>query len=297
MPLAPLRKKKTLGRIAVSCRVSAVSNKPLERDESPSLWLSSRGDVAHPDAPLGAGGEGHFKSPIPMGSLGNRSHTLPHPSSCCGRRHVMSDSETEVVEASKQKVNPPPKTQPQSKKLKRKIGKLVEVDVEIKIGEDIMNDSTVKDAAAVTEIDIGGVAPEFPGWETKGEGEDEKVTKLVGKIVYKGALTIQTRYHPDHKPEDIVGYGRGTTDDDRKAGNVTVGFHEHCHQMDLWNWLQNIKFPGFTGKVGMTVTEFNEKADEMDDAWANYFVEANAKTYELTDDVGSPTEAEYVAKK
>lgn len=63
-------------------------------DSSP--WISSFGEIAHPDSPRGGGGLGRFTIPGPLRPLqaeGRRSEALPHPQSPAGRNVLASDVE------------------------------------------------------------------------------------------------------------------------------------------------------------------------------------------------------------
>ncbi len=62
------------------------------KDQS-SPWLSSRGDFAHPDAPLGGGGPGRFFLPVPLGREGNNSEPIRHPRSPLGRARALTSGE------------------------------------------------------------------------------------------------------------------------------------------------------------------------------------------------------------
>ncbi len=58
-----------------------------------SPWISSSGELAHPDSPRGGGGPGQFTSPGLLRAEGNQSHILPHPQSPSGRKVLVEDIE------------------------------------------------------------------------------------------------------------------------------------------------------------------------------------------------------------
>ena len=60
----------------------------------PKLWVNLDGKVVHPDAPLGDGGPGHFRSATPVGSDDNRFPGIPDPFSPEGRNVVFDGQAT-----------------------------------------------------------------------------------------------------------------------------------------------------------------------------------------------------------
>jgi hypothetical protein len=107
-------------------------------------------------------------------------------------------------------------------------------------------------------------------------------------------VTIQTLYSPGSKSTDISGYGRGTTDDDKKAGNVTLGFHESCHRADYLQFVKDNALPVFMGKIGMTVTQYKTAASTYLDALKAYRSKVKKYTRDRTDEVGSPPQSRYL---
>ena len=53
-----------------------------------NLWINSDGDVVHPNAPNGGGGQGYFESAEPVGTNLDSSSDLPHSFSPVGRNTV-----------------------------------------------------------------------------------------------------------------------------------------------------------------------------------------------------------------
>jgi hypothetical protein len=53
-----------------------------------NLWINTDGDVVHPNAPNGGGGNGFFKSAAPLGTNLDFTSDLPHPFSPVGRNTV-----------------------------------------------------------------------------------------------------------------------------------------------------------------------------------------------------------------
>lgn len=136
------------------------------------------------------------------------------------------------------------------------------------------------------EIEAG----EIPGY---GFDKHSKITNLVGTAPAP-KVSVQTLYSPGSKSTDISGYGRGTTDDDKKAGNVTLGFHESCHRADYLQFVKDNALPVFTGKVGMTVTQYKTAASIYLDALKAYRNKMKKYSRDRTDEVGSPPQSRYL---
>jgi len=82
-------------------------------------------------------------------------------------------------------------------------------------------------------------------------------------------------------------YGRGTTAEDKKAGNTSLEFHESCHIEDLKKYLDSHPLPEFTGKEGMTVDEFKAEVAKYDEALKKYWEAAGQASEQSTDCVGT----------
>lgn len=175
--------------------------------------------------------------------------------------------------------NAPPVTQPGTIKING-------IDVTIKA--DGVDDSVVV-AETVIEFDAGAA----PGYEF----DDKKIiTKLTGPIPTLSA-TIQTFYISDAKPTDPSAYGRGTTSEDKSNGNTTLGFHESCHQQDYQDFIKNNIPPKFEGKVGMTEQQYKDAMQRYRKAVDAYLAKAMKYSKDKTDEVGSPTRSQYMARK
>ncbi len=59
-----------------------------------------------------------------------------------------------------------------------------------------------------------------------------KIVKFIGNVAWHDTITIKTTYPSGSRPEQLSGYGRGTTLDDIRNGDSTLGFHESCHRRD-----------------------------------------------------------------
>ncbi len=123
------------------------------------------------------------------------------------------------------------------------------------------------------------------------------VSKVTTAPQASGALVIRTVYKKKHLENVLSGYGRGTTADDRKAGNVSLGFHESCHREDYITYLKTQALPDFdinqeTGAVG---DEFNSHWEDFKTAFAALPKSIGEWSRKRTDDVGV-TKATWDAK-
>jgi hypothetical protein len=105
------------------------------------------------------------------------------------------------------------------------------------------------------------------------------------------SLTIWTDYGPDVTSRSGSGYGRGTTAEDVRLGNTSLGYHERSHSRDFLNFLANTAPPVFRGTVGMTVRQFRAAIT----AYHNTLARITRISELSTDCVGSPTIVQYHA--
>jgi hypothetical protein len=70
-----------------------MTNSRSQRRASPNPWISSSGEIAHPDSPRGSGGPGGFTSALPLGVQGSGSCVLAHPQSPAGRTTFVGDAQ------------------------------------------------------------------------------------------------------------------------------------------------------------------------------------------------------------
>jgi hypothetical protein len=103
------------------------------------------------------------------------------------------------------------------------------------------------------------------------------------------SVTIWTDYGPGLNASSSSGYGRGTTAEDVRLGNTSLGYHERTHSRDFLRFMANTPPPAFTGTVGMTVTQFRAAIREYTRALARI-----SRDSELaTDCVGTPNIVQY----
>jgi len=103
-------------------------------------------------------------------------------------------------------------------------------------------------------------------------------------------ISIQTLYGPAASPTSTSAYGRGTTVDDRTKGNTSLGFHEGEHGRDFLAFIRANPIPTFTGRVGMSIADFEAARQQYQSALATYFANLGADSERLTDCVGTTIE-------
>jgi hypothetical protein len=186
------------------------------------------------------------------------------------------------------KQNPPPVTKAGKSPVAKSTTETMEVDVQAEVLPD--GRSGRKDIHGLTDfkpIGVGGKKfATTPTYETKRKDGDTIVSKVNGRATLKGFIRIQTVYGPDAKATDPSDYGRGTTAQDIKAGNTSLGFHESCHQADFLAYLANHPLPEFTGVVGMSVADFKAAGNEFGEAVNAFFKDMDQDSYDKTDEVG-----------
>lgn len=103
------------------------------------------------------------------------------------------------------------------------------------------------------------------------------------------SVTIWTDYGPGLNARSTSGYGRGTTADDARLGNTSLGYHERSHSRDFLRFMATTPPPAFTGTVGMTVTQFRAAVTAYNRALARISRDSEI----ATDCVGTPNIVQY----
>jgi hypothetical protein len=222
----------------------------------------------HPDAPAGGGGPGRFRDANSFLNDDRLSETIRHtktPSS----RFWLAQANVGVASATgAMKAKKPPKTKVSTSTLVTLSTPEVDFDIEVRVLADRLNFGKIGAKVAQTRArPVGGVK------QSKGmklQAQDGKVVGLTRKLVIKGSYRIQTRYGRKAKSTDVSVYGRGTTAQDKTSGNVTLGFHEWCHQQEYLDFFTNNPFPVFTGKIGMSEEDFLEAAEQFNNDFDAY---------------------------
>lgn len=274
-------------------------------EPGPSPWISREGEVVHPDAPAGSGGLGRFRTPGSLGAEGNDTFDVRHPRAPSVRFETLSgDEKAEVLDTGVKVIekprNPPPKTVPEKKVLKKTLPTFdLDVILEIVADDDagtISGARTVLNGSGVTLEGVDFEIVPAPG-QTKAKPTD-KIVALAGKAKITGTATIQVVYGTVGgqrvKPEEEAAWGRGTTTADAAAKDITVGFHESCHRDDYVTYLMaNLPIQSASFKVGMTVAEHGAEVTRIGTALNNWFKAAETASRTKTDEVGTKM-SEYV---
>ncbi|MCB1915321.1 MAG: hypothetical protein KDG52_06345 [Rhodocyclaceae bacterium] len=245
-----------------------------------SDWIGWDGSVAHPDAPQGVGGPGYFDAG--GGGFGNDAENRDLRS---GRPDpeqpgpLPSGGGDEVPAAKPKAPNAPPATNVRS------LGEQLKVEedhVDVLIDAEVVADGGGGPANGA-HTDFTWPAMSAPAFDS----EDGKITKFKGKLTWKGTISIQTKYGTDGKATDLSCYGRGTTPSDVSAGDVTLGFHENCHQVDYANYLDQKILPNPpTLFIGMTPDDYNSQVADFKKAIADFRTAMETDSDTRTDEVG-----------
>ncbi len=113
-----------------------------------------------------------------------------------------------------------------------------------------------------------------------------RITEFNGSFEFTGPITIQTVYGPGASKNGLSLYGRGTTEEDKANGNITLGFHESCHRLDYVEYLASNPLPAFPLKAGMTVQQYNTAQEIFEQKYHAYIVAIGDYSVQRTDEVG-----------
>ncbi len=122
-------------------------------------------------------------------------------------------------------------------------------------------------------------------WDIQYETANGKVTAFTGPGVTE--VSIQTFYGPGENSKMESTYGRGTTAEDKKAKNTSLGFHEGSHGTDYLDFMAANPFPAFTGKVGMKTADFEKAKAAFGKAFTAWFKKGEAFSIKRTECVGT----------
>lgn len=245
-------------------------------------WVSSSGDVvAHPNAPRGGSGLGDSKGARSLGLSNDPFDSLPHPLAPDARKldpNLLGDKAEELDT-----------TDPQPAPIVSKDEKKTINGVPVTIEKDKTGQSGFTGAQTSFGLDAGTLP------ESEIDNKTTRVTKILGSLPSITG-TIGTSYAKGANVSGKSAYGRGTTDDDKKKGNVTLGFHESCHRQDHQDFLKANTLPKFSGKVGNTEKEWNDAYDAYVEAVEAYTKKSHTNTFSVTDEVGNPTKSQFEKK-
>jgi hypothetical protein len=237
-------------------------------------WMGWSGRVAHPDSPLGSAGPGHFRAAAPAGSVEPGAPSRQR----IGAAGVI---ELDVPVQVPRPANPPPATQARSLgPLKNVQTDLVDVAIE---GEVLADGGGGPAGGAHTAFDMPRAsAPAY----TVAAG---KVTAFRGKFTWKGTLTVQTRYGAGATSRSVSCYGRGTTAMDVRNRDITLGFHESCHQRDYVAYLAAHPLPDApTPTIGSSAASYDSAVQSFFKELREYARAMASDSEARTDEVGHP---------
>ncbi len=104
---------------------------------------------------------------------------------------------------------------------------------------------------------------------------------------------VRTIFGEGYDPTGASGYGRGTTPEDKFADSTTLRFHESRHAADWFEFLRNNPVPVFRGQVGMSMHDFQQAQNQLEQDIAAYNRRAQEYSVRMTDCPGvPPTEAQ-----
>ena len=239
-------------------------------------------DVNAPAAPSGAG---YFREAFPANSGSISTRSPAYRISPVNASLVAQASSTPVSTGGKKpaKTKKPPKTKVLTKSVKKESTSETDIDVKVRVVADSTSSKVAKKGAS-TSYSFTNVTYKFP--DISYDQKTKKITKLKNKFQFKGAIKIQTLYGKKAKASDKSLYGRGTTNKDKLAGTISLGFHESCHREDFLAYLKNNPLPTFTIKVGDTLQQYQDAISKFKTAYAKYTTDMDAKSKKNTDEVG-----------
>jgi hypothetical protein len=230
------------------------------------------GKAAHPKSPRGSGGPGRFAR---SGKLNANASNLPHQ-----RKPKHLGIVPMQLSLAAKPPKSPPATNPRSLGSKKSVqNNLVDVSIDAEI---VADGKVNKVDFLITSFKI----PRFnaPGYSTGGTG---KITRFNGKFEWKGTIIIQTVYGSGIKATDVSCYGRGTTNSDVQNRDITLGFHENCHQVDFENYLKNNVLPDPPDfNIGMSTADYDTELKRFKKEYKAYDKAMNQDTETNTDEVG-----------
>ena len=243
-------------------------------------WINSSGDtVAHPSSARGGDGPGDSKSARPLGLTTDPFGTdVPHPLAPGSRTLDPNVLDDKAVELDTTDPKPAPVVSADQTKTINGVSVTIQKDATGGSG-----------TGAVTSFNMD--AGEKPGADLDG---NNKISRIDGKP--KITATIQTTFATGANPNGKSAYGRGTTDEDKKNGNVTLGFHESCHRQDHQDYLKNHTLPIFGGRVGQTPDEYDKAYTAYVEAVNTYKLASDSNSFNVTDEVGNPTKSQFDKK-
>jgi hypothetical protein len=108
------------------------------------------------------------------------------------------------------------------------------------------------------------------------------------KVTTTYTVYIKTFYNKGVDKSATSKYGRGTTEDDKKAGNTSLRFHESMHGQDIQDYVAKNPLPKVDLALPATKAAYDEAIKAHATAVAEYSAALQAYTEQTTDEVGTP---------
>lgn len=246
-------------------------------------WLGWSGFVAHPNAPAGGGGPGHFAQAGPAREVGGDlgSPWRPGPAQLVPMQGAPAPTSA----------NAAPVT------VARSLGMLKAAQsalLDVNVDAEVIADGAGGSGGAHTSFS-GGTQWSAPGYTPD---KDRKIVRFDGKFTWRGTVILQTLYAAGARPNDVSCYGRGTTVADVRDRNITLGFHESCHRDDFVTHLTTQTLPDPPKlAIGMTEAEYRTATSTFRSALETYFKTMEKDSVAKTDEVGHRRSTWLQAKK
>ena len=236
-------------------------------------WEGWSGRVVHPDSPLGAGGPGFFRAAYPAGAIAPKTPGHVH-------FREMDIIPVQAPVRVPRPANPPPATRPRVLRTSKRVqSALIDVDIEAEV---LADNRSGPAGGAHTRV-------EFPRWTAPRHARpvDGNVPEFRGKFRWRGRITIQTQYGAGATARSVSCYGRGTTTSDVNARDITLGFHESCHQQDYVAYLSAHPLPEPPAlQLGMPVADDEAEVQRFRRELGAYNAGLTQDSRARTDEVG-----------
>lgn len=183
---------------------------------------------------------------------------------------------------------PPPKTVASKTVIRKMKNPKMDVEIHAQVLGDKTDNGITGGVTKYEPVPTTGrtIISSTPGYEWKPRGRLKIISKLKGPAEIKANIKIQTSYGPKAKPKHLSAYGKGTTPEDKRTGNTSLGYHEACHRNDYLKYLKIKPLPTFSGKVGMTLQQYKRAEESFIKAVDKYFSDMDKYSKRKTDEVG-----------
>ncbi|MDJ0656359.1 MAG: hypothetical protein QNJ40_19525 [Xanthomonadales bacterium] len=275
-----------MGQVRCGCAGGRGVQRRLPEDP----WVGWQERSSHPSAGTGGGGPGKFRDPRPAGAspLANGQSA---PYSPVGAKHGEDSGlgspdpfrQSQPTPMQQKEPNPPPGTVTRTEDVLVRKNERDDINVKLRVFPD-RTSTKLHPQGAKTSFDSRGVTitPPVPNYDK----DTGLITSWKTRFRLQGTVKIRTEYGTQSSATELSCYGRGTTAKDRKNGDITLGFHESCHQSDYVDYLKSTSLPELSAEMGDNKQEFEKAVADFKKAWAEYWVEMEKASHRSTDEVG-----------